>query len=245
MKVLHQHRSYRIIARKGLPFWVESILFIMISIVSIYLYLAFFYNQFITYFYDVLVQNNLKEGILSLDVYFFNLMAIDVPFLYNSKETLIVVLLVLLASILILSKQKVIPLNVVFWISFLLLLMIIFVLYFIFFSPYYPYSAEKYFSLYLYAYIGFMFMCFVVLSIILAITPEHFIRKMMVLLFSIGYYFLHSFIRFAMTVLLVSQVSVAFSPLMYFTIFYDFILVIYVYTIMLYGYTRRQHTRRL
>jgi len=225
--------------RKGLSFWAESTVLLFVSIVSIYLYLAFFYNQFIEYFYQILLQNDIKEGLVSLDIYYYDLMVLDVPFVYNATMTLFIVLIGLVLGIWILLKQKVIPLNVVFWIAFLMLLMSIFILYFIFFSAYYPYDAEKYFGLYLHAYIGFMFMCFVVLSFLLALTPEHFMRKLIILVSTIGYYFLYSFVRFACTVLLVSQVSVVFSPFMYFTIFYDFILIIYVYTVILYKDTQK------
>lgn len=243
MEVL-QHRSYRTIVRKGLSFWVESIILVLVSIVSIYLYLAFFYNQFIEYFYQILLQNDIKEGIITLNIYYHNLMVVDVPFVYNTSMTLLMGLVGLVLGIFILFKQKVIPLNVVFWIAFLMLLMSIFIFYFIFFSFSYPYSAVKYFDLYLHAYIGFMLMCFVVLSFILALTPETFMKKFIILVSSIGYYFLYSFVRLACTVLLVSQVSVAFSAFMYFTIFYDFILIIYIYTIILYKDTQKNSLRR-
>ncbi|MBT8343582.1 MAG: hypothetical protein HKP62_09105 [Sulfurovum sp.] len=243
MEIL-QHRSYRTIIREGLPFWAESIVLLCISIISIYLYIAFFYNQFIEYFYQILLQNEITEGLISLNIYYHNLLVVDVPFLYNSPITLWIVLIGLVLGIFILIKQKMIPLNVVFWIAFLMLLMSIFIVYFIFFSASYPYSAEKYFDLYLHAYIGFMLMCFVALSFILALTPGSFMRKLIILLSSIGYYFLYSFVRLACTVLLVSQVSVAFSPLMYFTIFYDFILIIYIYTIILYEDTQKTDIRR-
>lgn len=125
-----------------------------------------------------------------------------------------------------------------------MLLLSVFILYFMFFSANYPYSAEKYFDLYLHAYIGFMLMCFITLSFILTLTPETFMKKLLILMSSIGYYFLYSFVRFACTVLLVSQVSVVFSPFMYFTIFYDFILIIYIYTVTLYQDTQKNASRR-
>jgi len=243
MEVL-QHRSYRTIVRKGLSFWIESIILVLVSIIGIYLYLRFFYNQFIDYFYQLLLHNGITEGLISLNIYYHDLMVVDVPFMYNTSTTLLIGLAGLVFVIFILLKQKTIPLNVVFWISFLMLLMSIFIVYFIFFSGSYPYSAVKYFDLYLHAYIGFMVMCFVALSFILALTPETFIRKIIILISSIGYYFLYSFVRFACTVLLVSQVSVVFSPFMYFTIFYDFILIIYIYTIILYKDTQKNALRR-
>ena len=243
MEVL-QHRSYRIIERKGLPFWVESIFFLVVSSISIYLYLAFFYNQFIEYFSHILLESGIQEGVLNLNVYNFGLMVPDVPFFYNQTMTLFIGLAGSIFVIWILFKQKVIPLNVVFWIAFLMLLLSIFLAYFIFFSNYYPYNTEKYFDLYMHAYIGFMLMCFVVLSFILALTPGYFIRKVLILLGVIGYYFIYSFVRFAVTVLLVSQVSVVFSPFMYFTIFYDFILIIYIYTAMLYRDRQKSDARR-
>jgi len=58
-----QHRSYRTIVKKGLSFWVESIILILVSIASIYLYLTSFYNQFIEYFYQLLLQNGIDEGL--------------------------------------------------------------------------------------------------------------------------------------------------------------------------------------
>ena len=244
MKVL-QHRSYRTIERKGLSFWLESLILILISIISLYIYLAFFYNQFLEYFYQILLQNGINAGLISLNIYFHDLLVVDVPFVYNTSTTLWIGLVGLALGIFILLKQKTIPLNVVFWLAFLMLLMSIFILYFIFFSANYPYSVEKYFNLHLHAYIGFMFMCFFTLSFILALTPGTFVRKLFLLVGTVGYYFLYSFVRFACTVLLVSQVSVVFSPFMYFTIFYDFILIIYIYTITLYEDTQKNDIRSL
>lgn len=243
MEVL-QHRSYRTIKRKGLPFWVESIVLLSVSIISIYFYLALFYSEFIEYFNQILLQNGITEGLISLNIYYHDLLVVDVPFMYNSSIALWTGLIGFVLGIFILLKQKIIPLNVVFWIAFLMLLMSIFILYFIFNSANYPYSSEKYFDLYLHAYIGFMLMCFVVLSFILALTPGTLMRKFIILLSSIGYYFLYSFVRFACTVLLVSQVSVVFSPFMYFTIFYDFILIIFIYTIILDKVTQKIDIRR-
>lgn len=243
MEVL-QHRSYRTIVRKGLSFWVESIILVFVSVISIYLYLSFFYNEFIEYFYQLLLDNGIKEGLISLNIYYHDLLMVDIPFNYNTSTTLMIGLIGLVLGIFILLKQKIIPLNVVFWISFLMLLMSIFIVYFIFFSTSYPYSAVKYFDLYLHAYIGFMFMCFVALSFILALTPETFMKKIIIFVSSVGYYFLYSFVRLACTILLVSQVSVVFSPFMYFTIFYDFILIIYIYTIILYQDTQKNVLRR-
>ena len=240
-----QHRSYRTIVRKGFPFWVESMILLFVSMISIYLYVAFLYNQFIEYFYQILLQNGIQERLISLNVYYSELMIIDIPFVYSETMTLVIGLIGLVLGIIILLKQKVIPLNVVFWIAFLMLFMMVFILYFIFFGENYPYSTEKYFNLYLHAYIGFMFMCFVALSFILALTPEYFMRKLTILLGTIGYYFLYSFVRFACTVLLVSQVSVVFSPFMYFTIFYDFIIIIYIYTAIIYEDTQKNDERRL
>ena len=234
-----QHRAYRIIERKGLSFWMESIILVLISIVSIYLYLTFFYNQFIEYFNQILIENGIKDGLVSLKIYNHDLWIVNVSFLESNPSILWIGVIVLVLGIFILFKQKIIPLNVVFWIAFLMVLMSIFILYFIFFGNSFPYNVEKYFDLYLHAYIGFMSMCFIALSLILALTPETFVKKVIIFVATVGYYFLYSFVRLACTVLLISQVSIVFSPFMYFTIFYDFILIIYIYTITLYRDTQK------
>jgi len=232
--VFSQHRSYRTVARKGFPFWVDMIILSLISLVSLYAYGTIFHNEFVTF-----LQSGIPVEMIGFKVYTFDMLAFDVPFLYTQTMLLFIGLVGIVVVMIVLFYQRVIPLNVVFWIEFLLALMAIFVLYFIFFSRYFPYSAEKYFNLYLYAYVGFMLMCFIVLSFSLALTPESFAKKLSVLLMVIAYYFIYSFVRFALTVLLVSQVSVVFAPLMYFTIFYDFILIIYVYSFMLYKDTQK------
>lgn len=239
-----QHRSYRVFSRKGLSFWTESLILLFISIVSIYLYLTFFHNQFMEYFHKVLLQNGVDNGLISLNVYSFDALITNIPFSYSSLTSLLIVLIGLIFGVVILFKQKTIPLNVVFWIVLLIVLMSVFIMYFIFFSTHYPYSSEKYFDIYLHSYIGFMFMCFIALSFILALTPETLTKKIFILSVSIVYYFLFSFIRLACTILLVSQVSVVFSPFMYFTIFYDFILVVYIYTVMVYRNAKKINQRK-
>ena len=237
--VFSQHRSYRTLVRKGFPFWIDMIILSSISLVSLYAYGTIFYNDVVTFLHQIFLQSGMDVEMIGLKIYTFDMLAFDVPFLYTQPMLLFIALVGIVTVMIVLFYQRVIPLNVVFWIEFLLVLMGIFILYFIFFSRYFPYSAEKYFNLYLYAYVGFMLMCFLVLSFSLALTPESFGKKLSVLLMVIAYYFIYSFVRFAMTVLLVSQVSVVFAPLMYFTIFYDFILIIYVYTFMLYKETQK------
>jgi hypothetical protein len=77
-------------------------------------------------------------------------------------------------------------------------------------------------------------MCAWLLAVLLALLPVSFIIKLAVLVGTILYYFLYSFVRFALTVLLVSEYSVTLSPFMYFTIFQDFIFVVIVYSYLLY-----------
>jgi len=243
--VFSQHRSYKTIARKGFPFWIDMIILSLISLMSLYAYGTIFYNEVVTFLHQIFLQSGMNVEMINLKIYTFDMLAFDVPFLYTQPMLFFTGLVAIIAVMIVLFYQRAIPLNIVFWIEFLFALMAIFILYFIFFSHYFPYSAEKYFNLYLYAYIGFMLMCFFVLSFSLALTPESFTKKLLVLLTVIGYYFIFSFARLAMTVLLVSQVSVAFAPLMYFTIFYDFILIVYAYTYMFYKETQKNIKRSL
>ncbi len=232
-----QHRSYRTISKDGLPVWVDLAIFVLVSVGSIYFYITLIHHNAMMMIHEVFTASGLHIEMIDLDIYTFSMSAFDISFHYNSQITLFYVLLLTVGLMLFLVYQTKIPLNLVFWIDFLLLLTAIFLVYFIFWPTYFPYNAKKYFELYLHAYVGFMLMSFIVFSFSLALTPEKLGKKLFILSGVIAYYFVYSFVRLAATLLLVSQVSVVFVPLMYFTIFYDFILIIYIYTFVLYKNT--------
>lgn len=234
-----QHRSYKTIYRDKFSFWMELILFVLISLASLYIYMSFIHNRVMTIIQTLFEQNGLKLELVGLYIYRFDIVAFDVPFLYNEPLNLFIALIALVVVMLILAYQRLIPLNMVFWLEFIFAFVVIFTIYFIFFSSNFPYTSEKYFDLYFHAYIGMVLMSFMVLSLSLALTPSGMLYKLFTLMAVIGYYFLYNFVRFCATVLLISQVSIVFVPLMYFTIFYDFILVIYIYTYILYRNTKR------
>ena len=229
-----QHRSYRKVIRNGLPFRIEFLLLSAISIGSIYFYVTVLYNQFMVFFNNLLLSANINEALIGLKIYGYTLFLPSLSFIFNDTVSLVLASAFLIVFGFALIKQKKIALNIVFWIVFLVLWSVVFIVYFIVNAENFPYDFQKYFHLYLHAYIGFMFMSFIVMSLILALTPDMTLKKIAVLIGVIGYYFLYSFVRLAMALLLVSQVSVVFAPLLYFTIFYDFIVVIYFYTNVLY-----------
>jgi len=231
---MYEHRAYRRADFSGRFAFFELLVMLLVSFGSIYLYIKYFFNEFIGYFYSILEKAGVVSNLKSLDLYTFSLNYIDVDFKYTPIDTMIYLFIGLFIFSILLFKQRVVALNVVFWMMFFILMFMIFLGYFIFFGNAYAYNSEKYFNLYLTAYIGFMFISFVLLSFLFAYSPYSLGAKVIVLLGSIAYYFLYSFVRFALTVLLVSEVSVVFSPFMYFTIFYDFIFIIAIYSYFLY-----------
>jgi hypothetical protein len=186
------------------------------------------------FFNDLLLNAGINDVLIGLKIYGHTLFLPSFSFMFNDTVSLVLALAVLIVFGFVLIRQKKIALNIVFWILFLVLWSMAFIIYFVVNAENFPYDFQKYFYLYLHAYIGFMFMSFIVMSLILALTPDMTVKKIAVLIGVIGYYFLYSFVRLAMALLLVSQVSVVFAPLLYFTIFYDFIVVIYFYTNVLY-----------
>lgn len=231
---MYEHRAYRRVDFSERFAFFELLVMLLVSLGSIYLYVKYFFNEFIKYFYATLEKVGAVPDLKSLDIYTFSLHYFDVGFKYTPVDTMSYLFVGLFIFSIILFKQRIIALNVVFWIMFFLLLMMIFLGYFIFFGDAYAYNSEKYFNLYLTGYVGFMCISFVLLSFLFAYSPYSLGVKLVILLGSISYYFIYSFVRFALTVLLVSQVSVVFSPFMYFTIFYDFIFIIAIYSYFLY-----------
>lgn len=242
---MYEHRAYRTAHLSGRFVFFELLVMLLLSVGSVYLYVKYFFNEFILYFYPIMEKAGAVADLKSLDIYTFQLHYLDIGFKYTSVASMAYLLLGLFIFSIFLFKQKVIALNIVFWLIFVLSLFMIFLAYFIFFGDAYAYNSEKYFNLYLTAYIGFMFISFVLLSFLFAFSPYSLGVKVIILLGSIGYYFIYSFVRFALTVLFVSEVSVVFSPFMYFTIFYDFIFIIVIYSYFLYFESKEEQRKEM
>lgn len=242
---MYEHRAYRHAVFPGRFIFFELLVMLLVSLGSVYLYIKYLFNEFIMLFYSTLEKFGVTYDLESLDIYTFSLQYIDIGFKYTPVDTMIYLLVGLFIFSIFLFKQRVVALNVVFWVIFLLLLLMIFLAYFIFFGDTYAYNSEKYFHLYLSTYIGFMCMSFILLSFLFAYSPYKLGAKLIMLLGSISYYFIYSFVRFSLTVLLASEVSVVFTPFMYFTIFYDFIFIIAIYSYFLYFESKKDQKKEI
>jgi hypothetical protein len=169
-----------------------------------------------------------------VDIFGFPITLIDLPFVHTQPLYLFFILIGLVVLFYVLLKQKVIPYNIAMWINFFILVFIIFVLYFIFLGQHFPYSFIEYFELYNTAHIGLMLFSFLITVMAFVLTPSTHSMKITAFIVMVVYYIGYSLARYALTVLLASQLSIVTAPIMFFTLYSDFIFFVALYSYLLY-----------
>jgi len=228
------HRSYRRLNIDKRLMLIEGFVLMLFILGIMYIFITSQFNMFIEFFYNQLQANSISSILTSVDIFGVDIKVVDMKFAYLQPLTNYIWALVLLLLYVITIKHKIFPYNVSMWFNFFIVLMLIFVTYFIFFSKYFPYTLVEFSELYITAVLGFIFFCSVIMMIILLMVPFQFLIKLLIFGMTLVYFMLFSLIRFGLTVLLVSQVSVVFAPMMFFTLYLDFFFFISVYSYILY-----------
>lgn len=234
MQLIVPHRSYRKLRiHKGILF-LEIFLYAVISFLAVYLYTTYLLDSFVYYFHEVLGGAGITSTITAIDIFGWKVELIDLSFAHTQPLILLFGLIGLVLFFLLLIKQKIIPLNVVMWINFYNLLFISFILYFIFFAKYFPYTFIEFFELFTTAHIGFMLFSFILTSAAISLTPATLIYKLLAYAAMVIYYLLFSLVRYGLSILLVSQVSIVWAPIVFFTFYLDFFFFVALYSYFLY-----------
>jgi len=228
------HRSYRKLHLNKKLVWFESIFFLLTMFVMMDLYLDDVFNTFIEFFYSQLQSNQIFGTLVDVEIFTMPFKMIDLQYAYLQPLSKFIWLICLFLGYFIMLKQKIFPYNVIMWINFFIILTSVFVLYFIFFSEYFPYTVTDYTELYLTATFGFLFFSALIMITVFILTPIHFILKFIVFVLSLAYFMVFTLVRFALTLLLATQVSVIFAPMMFFTLYLDFFFFVSIYTYILY-----------
>jgi len=234
MQVIVPHRSYRKLKMHKGKFFLEIFIYTLISLSAVYLYITYLLPGFIHYFHTVLEHRGIVSTITAVDIFGWKVELLNLSFAHTQPLILLFILVALVLLFLVLIKQKTLPLNVVMWINFYILLFISFVLYFIFFAKYFPYTFVEFFELFTTAHIGFMFFSFLLTSAAIALTPIGVSYKLMAVVVMVLYYTLFSVIRYGLGVLLVSQLSIVWAPIVFFTFYLDFFFFVALYSYFLY-----------
>ena len=229
------HRSYRRLRINKPLFVAELLAYFLVSAGAVYLYGEKYLNLFTQYFKKTLLQAGITDiGSVQVDIFGFDITLLGLPFKHTQPLFLFFILVGMLALFFILRYQKIIAYNIAMWINFFLLVFMVFLLYFIFLPAHFPYTFFDYFDLYLTAQIGMMLFSFLILGVAIALTPAPVWLKAVTFLVSVPYYIVYSLLRYALTILLVSQFSIVFAPIMFFTLYLDFVFFVAVYSYFLY-----------
>jgi len=228
------HRSYRRLLFKKNHIFIESLILLIIMAFMMYVYLIYGLNEFLVFFNTQLNTHDITSVLVNVDIFGLSYSVVNLQYAYLQPLHKFIWLIVLITSYFIMLKQKLFPYNVIMWVNFFIILTTIFLLYFIFFSAYYPYTLVEFSKLYFTATLGFLFFSGIIIIITFVVTPVNFILKLFVFIFSFAYFMIFSMIRFALTILLATQVSVVFSPIMYFTLYLDFFFFVSIYSYLLY-----------
>ena len=228
------HRSYRRLKIHKLHFFSELLVYFLFSAVAVYLYAEYLINTFSLYFKNVLLEANIDAATMVVDIFGFPVTLLKLSFVHTQPIYLFFILAGMVILFYILRIQRVIPYNIAMWLNFFILIFIVFLLYFIFLGGQFPYSFIEYFELYTTAHIGLMFFSLVVTASAVALTPAAYWMKGMTLVLLVGYYMFYSLVRYALVVLLTSQLSIVMAPIMFFTLYLDFIFFVSAYGYFLY-----------
>jgi len=228
------HRSYRKLKVNKPLFMTEILLYMLFSLAAVYFYVTYLFNGFTNYFYERLKDANIDASLSVVNIYGFDLKMIDLPFIHTQPFLLFLILVAMILLFFILKKQRILPYNIAMWLNFFVLIFIVFVLYFIFAAESFPYSFIQYFELYHTAHIGLMLFSFFITILAVVLTPATYGMKAVTVVVMVVYYMVYSLIRYAFTVLLASQVSIVMAPIMFFTLYLDFIFFVSIYSYFLY-----------
>ena len=212
----------------------------------VYMYTTEWLNAFSLYFTDLLNEASITAT-TKIDMIYnhFPIVLIDLSFVHMQPLYLYFFLMVSIVLFYLLKHQKVIVYNVAMWMNFFVLMLIVFLIYFIFMGDSFPYTFSDYVELYLTALIGFMLFSFLITFSAIALIPGFPLFKIFAIVGMAFYYIIYTFARYALTILLASQVSVLFAPVMFFTLFFDFIFFVSVYSYILYKSAKREKEKEL
>jgi len=228
------HRSYRKLHLSKKILWLEGFVFIAIIIAMMYIYLIYGVNEFILYFHSQLKSYDTTSRLINIDIFTLQFYVLDMNYAYLRPITMLLWLIALFVGFFIILKQKLLPYNVSMWINFFIILTSIFVLYFLFFTEYFPYTLVQYTELYLTATFGFLFFSALIMLMVFLLVPMNSVLKFVIFIISVLYFMFFTMIRLALTLLLTTQISVIFAPVMFFTLYLDFFFFVSVYTYVLY-----------
>jgi len=228
------HRSYRKIHANKLKLFFEMIVLFLVSLTVEYIFLKYLFNDFILFFQKVLHTVQIDTVLKNVEIFGFDIHLLELSFMHTQPMVLFLLLITMIISVFIFMKQRFIPYNVIMWINFFLIIFIIFILYFIFLGQYFPYSFLEYFELYMTAHIGFVFFIFLITLLSIVLVPNTFVNKFIAFAMIVIYYLAFSLVRYALTLLLVSEVSIVFAPILFFTLYLDFLFFVSAYSYFLY-----------
>lgn len=222
------------------------VFFTVFALWVVYMYMTEWLNTFSLYFADLLNEVSVTATTKTEMLYnHFPTVLIDLSFVHIQPLYLYFFLLVSVVLFYLLKHQKVIVYNVAMWINFFVLMLIVFLIYFIFIGDSFPYTFSDYTELYLTALTGFMLFSFLISFFAIALIPGIPFFKIAAIVGMTFYYVIYSLVRYALTILLASQVSILFAPVMFFTLFFDFIFFISVYSYVLYKSAKREQEKEL
>ena len=228
------HRSYRRLEINKAYFFIEVALYALFSIGITYFYITYIFNHYAFYFKNILQEAHVDVSMVAVDSGGFPVMLLDTAFVHSQPLILFFALVGMIVLFFILKMQRTIPYNIAMWINFFLMIFMVILLYFLFWGNHFPYSYVSFFELYLTAQIGLMLFSFIITGLAIALTPAPYWMKMITFFLMVFYYIGYSLVRYSLAVLLTSQVSIVMAPIMFFTLYFDFIFFVSVYSYFLY-----------
>jgi len=235
------HRSYRKLHRAKGGFFVEIVLYAVFAVWVVYMYLTQWLNTFSLYFAHLLNEVSVTATTKIDTIYDrFPIVLIDLSFVHMQPLYLYLFLMASVLLFYLLKHQKLIVYNVAMWMNFFVLMLIVFLIYFIFMGDTFPYTFADYVELYITALVGFMLFSFLITFSAIALIPGLPLFKIFAIVSMAFYYIIYTFARYALTILLSSQISILFAPVMFFTLFFDFIFFVSIYSYVLYKSAKRK-----
>jgi hypothetical protein len=245
---IYFHRSYRKLQQQSLAYVAFSLLILVVFVDFLVMY---YYSQItlgISQFTKMVLSTVIPEQLIEIvpKIYITdNVHVVALPGRYPSiKLSIIVAIISLTLFFSAIYLKRVIEPKMV-WLIFITFINTASSIFFIFFAGYFPYDLEIFSEMYIKTEVGIWVIIPIVLTIALIPFPITLIKKLMVILLTLGYSIVFATVRYIVFLYLLRSTSYLFMALMFFMLgpFLDFIYIVGSYSLCLSSagkYTRKK-----
>lgn len=230
--LIYYHRAYRKVTGSGwMSLFVLLATALPLSLLILFLYpfltdvMSVFTQEILSRYYPSGTIGIIREGFLTGDVSY-----VSIPGKNPSNLVIIVNLIISLGMIIIMPKVKK-GKNIAIFFFFLAVINFTSAMFFAFSSSEFPYTATQFSELYMKTEISmWLFMPFI-LGMAIMLLPSPYLTKLVIILLTLVYSFIFGLFRYIIFLYILSNFSVIYMALLYFSFgpLIDFVYIVGIY----------------